>query len=1024
MNLTALALNRTRFVAVVLLGLAAMGLSAYENMPREDMPPYTIRFANIVTEFRGASPTRVESLITKPLEEVVQEIPEVKSIASDSRTALSVIAVEIRQDVPSERLQAIWDRLRRKLDNKADSLPQGIKGPDLNDDGLGVVYGIVVGLQNDGFSYDELEDYAETIRDKILQLEDASEVKLGGTQAPQIYVDYKPERLAELGLTASRMQDILGSTNIIYPGGSVVLGDERVILEPSGNFATLQDLQDTLIPLPAGGLVKLSNIAKVTRGYKTPTRSLVRINRKPGITLSVATREGANLIRLGEQVDALMQRELNNLPIGISVFRVAYQDQVVEDSVNDFISNLLQSVGVVFAVMLVMLGMRTGLVVASLIPMTMLLSLFVMARLGQGLNQVSLAGLIMALGMLVDNAIVVSESILVYMEEGETPRRASVKASAELAGPLLISSLTTSAAFLAFFLAESLMGEIVGPLFVVITIALLSSWILALTLIPLLVMLFVRPSKQAGDSWFIRTLRGAYQPILRTCLRFRWSVVVATVALLFGSVYSFQFLPFTFFPDSERALVQVEVNLPLGSRIESTDATVANLEQFVQAELAGEVIDVTSFIGEGPASYDLGYQPGEANPSYAHLLVNTASGEINQVVIDAINRFALDHLPHADVRATRLAGGGGGVPIEVRVSGNDPDELSRIGETIKKKLLNIPGTRNVKDNWGPQIKKFIVDIHQNKLRRAGMTNQDVAVSLQTVLTGFNTGEFRDEDESIPIIMRADDATEYSIAHVKNTTVHPSRGGYGVPLSGIAPNVGDTPDWQFARIRRRDLVRTLTVTSYLQDGYTASNIASSLVPFLDQQRKSWPQGYDYELGGEDENSEEGMGSVMEKLPLGFAIILFLLAFQFNSIRKTGIVLATVPLGIIGVILGLHAFRSYFGFFGFLGIISLAGIIINNAIVLLDRIRIEIEDSERSPYEAILAACNHRMRPILLTTLTTTLGLVPLYLGGGLMWEPMAVALMAGLLFGTLITLVLVPVLYSLLFRTNSTITPTH
>ncbi len=1016
MNLTSLALGRTRFVAVVLLGLALMGLSAYENMPREDMPPYTIRFASIVTEFRGASPMRVESLVTEPLEEVVQEIPEVKSIESESRTGLSVITVEIRQDVPKQKLQGIWDRLRRKLDAKADSLPKDIKGPTLNDDSLGVVYGIVIGLQNDGFSYDELDDYAEAIRDKVLRLEDASEVELGGTQEAQIYVDYSPERLTELGLTASRMQEILSSTNIIHQGGSVVLGDERVILEPSGNFASFQDLLDILIPLPSGGLVKLSDIATVTRGYKTPMRSLVRINGKPGITLSIATRKDANLIRLGQQVDALTKTELSDLPIGISIFRVAYQDHVVEDSVSDFMSNLLQSVAVVFAVMLVMLGMRTGVVVASLIPMTMLLSLFVMAQLGQGLNQVSLAGLIMALGMLVDNAIVVSEAILVYMEQGEKPRRAAVKACAELAGPLLISSLTTSAAFLAFFLAESLMGEIVGPLFVVITIALLSSWVLALTLIPLLVMIFVRPSQQAGDSSFIRVLRAVYQPTLRLCLRFRWPVVGTTVVLLVASLYSFQFIPFIFFPDSERALVQVDVTLPLGSRIESTDTTVADLEQFIKTKLPEQVVDVTSFIGDGPASYDLGYQPGEANPSYAHLLVNTASGDTNQVVIDAINVYALENLSHADVRATRLAGGGGGTPIEIRISGDDPDELARIGETVKQKLLNIPGTRNVKDNWGPQIKKFAVDIHQNKLRRTGMTNQDVAVSLQTILTGFKTGEFRDDDKSIPIMMRADDATEYTIADIQNTTVHPRSGGPGVPLTGVAPEIGKTVNWQFARIRRRNLVRTLGVTSYLHDGYTAREIGDALVPFLDQQKEtSWPPGYDYELGGEDESSDEGMGSVIEKLPIGFAIILFLLVFQFNSIRKTTIVLATVPLGIIGVILGLHAFRSYFGFFGFLGVISLAGIIINNAIVLLDRIRIEIEDLGKNPDEAIEAACNHRMRPILLTTLTTTLGLIPLYLGGGLMWEPMAVAIMAGLLFGTLITLVLVPVLYSLFFR---------
>ena len=1019
MNLTSASLKRTRFVSAALAGLAVMGLVQYQELPRNDMPPYTIRFASIVTPFAGAGPERVESLVTDPLEKVAQEIPEAKEIKSESRTGLSVVTVELRQDIPKDDLQAVWDRLRRKIETATPTLPEGLR-PELKDDSLGVVYGIVVGLQNDGFSADELEDYAEHLRDKILLLEDASEVKIGGAQLPQIYIDYDPKRIAEAGLTATSLQSTLAATNIVYPGGSVILGDERVILEPSGNFNSLSELRDTLVPLPQGGTIALRDISTITRGSKTPAASLVRINGKPGITLSVAVRQGANLIRLGEEVDRLMKAETADLPIGINVFRVAFQDHEVENSVSDFIGNLLQAVAVVFLVMLLMLGFRTGVVVATLIPTTMLVTLFMMGVVGQGLNQVTLAALIMALGMLVDNAIVVSEAIVVEMERGKSPKDAAVRASAELALPLLISSLTTSAAFLAFYLAESLMGEIVGPLFIVISIALLSSWLLALTLIPLLVVAFVRINKKQDDKKegrVIAAIRAAYRPALRFSLRFRWGIVVATMILFVGTLSTFGSLPFIFFPDSERPLVQVEVNLPLGARIESTDSAVSGIESFIRTHLSDEVVDFTSFVGEGPVSYDLGYHPGEANSSYAHILVNTTSGDVNDKVLNAINNYAIEALPNAEVKATRLAGGGGGVPIEVRVFGDSPTELYAIGERIKKKLHSLPGTRNVGDNWGPQIKKFVVEMRQNQLRRAGMTNQDVAVSLQTVLTGFQTGEFREQDESVPITMRADDATEYTVNDIRNTSVQPMRGGPGLPLSQIA----DVKlAWQYPRIRRHNLRRAFSVTSYLTEGTTAPDIAGPLKEFIEEDRKTWPRGFEYELGGEAEESEEGMGSVTEKLPIGFAIILALLIFQFNSLRRTFIVLATVPLGIIGVILGLHVFRSYFGFFGFLGIISLAGIIINNAIVLLDRIRIEIDDNGKSPHDAIGAACDHRMRPILLTTLTTTLGLIPLYLGGGAMWEPMAVSIMVGLLFGTLITLVFVPVLYSLLFRTRRTV----
>lgn len=1015
MNLTSMALGRTRVIGVLLLALGLMGLAAYRGMPRNDMPPYTIRFASIVTQFPGASPERVEALVTDPLEKVAQELPELESITSESRTGLSVITIEVRQDVPVDELQAVWDRLRRKVEAEAVKLPDGTMPPDLKDDNIGVVYGIVVGLQNDGFTYDELEDYAEDLRNKILAIDDASEVVLAGVQEPRVYIDYDPDKLAEVGLSSASLQQTLAATNIVYPGGSVVLGDERVILEPSGNFATIDQLEATLIPLPAGGSVRLDDVVTdVTRGYLTPPKSLVRINGRPGITLSIAVREGANLIRLGEKVDALSARELEDLPIGISVFRVAYQDDVVSKSVSDFIGNLLQAMGVVLAVMLIMLGLRTGLVVASLIPMTMLLTLFFMSVAGQGLNQVTLAALIMALGMLVDNAIVMSEAIVVEMERGKEAKAAAIDAAGELAGPLLISSLTTSAAFLPFFLAESLMGEIVGPLFIVITIALVSSWFLSMTLIPLLVVAVVRPKKKEGDgdeSAVMGAVRRVYRRGLEICLKRRLIVIALTVALLFGSCFSFQYLPFIFFPDSDRALVQVDLKLPQGTRIETTDAAVAAVEQLVATELRDEVVDLTAFIGEGPSSYDLGYQPGEGNSAYAHLLVNTRSGDDNQRVIDTLAEFGREHLPDVELTARRLAGGGGGIPVEIRLFGDDPAVLYKLGERIKAHLIDTPGSRNVGDNWGPRLKKFNVEILQNRLRLANLTNQDVAVSLQTVLTGFQTGEFRESDGSVPITMRADDATDYTIDDIRNVAVHPMRGGRGVPLSQVA---AVELDWQYPRIRRRDLTRMYAVTSYLESGYTATDLTAPMTEFLEKDSRSWPAGYRYELGGESEQSDEGMASVSAKLPLAFAIIVMLLVAQFNSLRKTIIVLSTVPLGLIGVILGLHAFRSYFGFFGFLGIISLAGIVINNAIVLIDRIDIEITDNGKDQPDAIRAACDHRLRPILLTTLTTTLGLIPLYLGGGAMWEPMAVSIMSGLMFATLITLVFVPVLYSALY----------
>ncbi|MEM9984220.1 MAG: efflux RND transporter permease subunit [Bacteroidota bacterium] len=684
---------------------------------------------------------------------------------------------------------------------------------------------------------------------------------------------------------------------------------------------------------------------------------------------------------------------------------------------------------IVLLTMFVFLGLRTGIVVASLIPLAIITTIFLMGSLGVGLNKVSLAALIMALGMLVDNAIVMAESIMVKMEAGEKAREAAIGSCRELAIPLLISSLTTSAAFLSFYLAESTLGEVVGPLFIVISLALLSSWLLSLTVVASLATLLIRVKKKEGEqgepevnhSIFARINKfyiGVLIPILR---RPFWFLLTILAAFVF-SIMGLGKLPFIFFPDSERNLITVDINLPTGTRIERSAAAIQSLETFLADSLlireARErgVQTWTSFVGEGPESYDLGYQRSQPQTHYAHILVNTRSGEDNQLVIDAINRFAFEQMPDAEVKAQRLKqGGGSGVPVQVRVSGSSPDELFRLSEEIRGKLNSIPGTQNLSDDWGPKIKKLVVDIDETKARRAGVSNQDIALSLQTALTGFETGDFRQGADNLPILLRSLNSQQLDIAQLQTIDIFAQSTGRSVPLAQVASL---KPAWQYAKIKRRDLFRTITISAYLQGGYTASEITDELAPWLESEAEKWPEGYQYELGGEAEDSAAGLKAVIEKLPLSGFLIILLLILQFNSFRKTAIVLGAIPLGLIGVVTGLLLFQSYFGFFAFLGIISLAGIIINNAIVLLDRIELEQEENRLTPWQAIIAACQQRLRPILLTTFTTTLGLLPLYLGGGIMWEPMAIGIMVGLFFGTIITLLFVPAMYLLLYRVKA------
>jgi multidrug efflux pump subunit AcrB len=1023
MNLAQFSIEKNRITFMALTAIILLGLSMYLNLSRDSMPPYTVRVATIVSQFPGASPERVEQLVTDKVEKKAQELPELDEVSSTSRTGLSVVSVTLKDEVPPHKMQAVWDRLRRKLQN-IDGLPDGVR-PNLDDDGIGDVYGIVVGLKSDGFSYAEMKEYADDIKDDLIKLPDAAKVELGGVQEERVFIEFDNTRLKQYGLSAAKLQQSIEVTNILNSGGQVNLGDERIILEPTGNFNNVEDIRNMLIPVGDGPqLVKLRDITTVRKSYIDPPKQIVRIDGKGAISLHVNLKENANIVKLGKEVNKVVKSWEKRLPVGLELKRVSSLDTYIEVKIGDFVNNLIQSVVIVLAVMLIFLGIRTGLVIASLIPIVTITTLMIMGLLNVGLNQVTLAALIMALGMLVDNAIVVAETIMVKMEKGIERKRAAVEAFSELWMPLLISTLTTSAAFLAFYLSPTTMGDIVGPIFVVITIALLSSWLIALTVITMFCYLFLRiEPKGEQDAGFIdriiNYLKVKYKDLILSALSFKYMVLAGIFAAFIVSLFGFTKIPFVFFPDSDRNMITVDINLPEGNRIERTQELVTRIEKFMSDSLKTNenrqlgINDWSSYIGAGPESYDLGYTPDEPNSNYAHILVNTSSFNENAEMITRLDRFAFDNFPNADIKVGALGSGGGGVPIEIKVSGRDPDELSKISESLKLKLSSIAGTKNVKDDWGPQSKKFLIQIDQTRAQNAGVTSQDIATSLQTVLDGFQTGSYREEDKSIPILMRSDANQQQSLASLETLNIYSQSTGRSVPLLQVASIV---PQWQYAKIKRLDLRRTINVTSELREGANARAITTEMTPWVEEQAKNWPEGYTYKFGGDAENSAENMGSVISYLPISGFIIVLLLIIQFNSVRKMTMVVLTIPLAIIGVVIGLLTFGEPFGFMPFLGVISLAGIVINNAIVLVDRMEIEL-GLGRSDQDAVIAACLQRFRPILLATFTTVLGLIPLYLSGGEMWEGMAISIMIGLLFGTVITLLFIPALYSVMFRVS-------
>lgn len=1031
MDLTRFAIDRNRVftavIAIVLIG----GSLAYSDMPRNEDPGFLVRTALVQTFFPGASPERVEMLVTDKLEEVIQEIPELDFISSSSKVGTSIIYVNISESY--DDMRPIWDDLRRKVEGIQGDLPDGVVGPFVNDD-FGDVFGSLIAITGADFEYRELKEIADEVRNELLYIPEAARVEIFGAQEERVFVEYENSRLAEFGLSPLQLQSVLASRNIILPGGDISTQYERIVFEPSGNFESIADLSGTIINLPGRQeVVRLQDIVTVRRGYIDPPSTQMRFNGERALMLAVSMREGGNIINLGADIERVIARAQSVYPIGIDFNVLQFQADAVDRKIQDFVGNLLQAIGIVALVMLAFLGLRTGLVVASLIPTAIVSALLVMSVFDIGLDQMSLAALIIALGLLVDNAIVMSESIMVQMQRGKDAVQAAVDSAKELRIPLLTSSLTTAAAFLPFSIAQSATGEYVAPLFKVVTITLLCSWVLALTLIPLLCARFLVVAPVNSNEAFQHPFYARYRAMLELLLRNRWKTIFVAFGIFIVSLQGFRFIDNIFFPPNDRPAFTIELEMPSGSPIELTDRVVMAVESFIQDPandlLASEdrdgIVSFGTFVGEGAPKYLLSYNPEPNNPAFAYVLINTTNRDvIDADMIPSIDRFIRETFPDAIAKIQPLPLGPPVTnPVEIRLSGRDTETLFDIAEMTMAQLGTTPGARQISDDWGPRTKKIMVDIDETRARLAGVSNQDVAISMQTFMTGFETTEYREDDELIPVVMRSasgftctntDANCERRIdpADFAQINVYSQSTGETVPLAQVAtPNIV----WQPGEILRRDRLATVTIQSQLQPGFTAAEVNASIAPWLEEQAATWPFGYSWEFGGEAESSGDANASINAVMPIGFAIITLLLIAQFNSFRRPLIILLTIPLALIGVVFGLIVARSYFGFMTLLGIFALAGIVINNAIVLIDRIRIEIDENNLNPADAIVTAAQQRFRPILLTTATTMGGLVPLWLGGGPMWEPMAISIIFGLMFATLLTLGIVPVLYALFFR---------
>lgn len=1010
MNIAKWCIKNNRTSLVIFLLIIVGGISTFFSIPRSEDPEFTIRVALISTVFPGASPQRVEELVSDKLEERIREMSEVKTVKSQSMTGLSIIEVELYDSI--KNVDQVWQKLRNKVSDASADLPAEARQPVINDE-FGDVFGILVAVTGDGFTYRELKDAADYTRDELLKVKGVGKVERWGEQAERIFVDFSNSRMAASGISPFALASTIDRQNTIRPSGSSLLGSERIYIEPSGEFLSVNDLEN--LSMRAEGKksgIKLSDVTRITRGYSDPPSTMVRYSGKDAIILAISMADGNNIMDLGERVTNKLHDILGKMYVGIDFNTLVYQPDYVDKAVSDFMINLLESFAFVVVIILAFAGMKTGLIAGSLVPMAMLGCISLLPLFNVGLQRISIASLIISLGILVDNGVVVSEAILVRLASGEDRLKAVAGAVSELWMPLIAASLTTIFAFLPIPLAESKVGEFCYSLFIVVSLTLGCSWVLSMTMVPMLCFYVLKPKLK--QQTFTGRLYIWYRKTLILCLRHRPAFLFLVLMLCVTAIWGFKFVPKMFFPPNERAQFTIDFWQPYGTDITVTADRAEKLEHFLLADK--DVNSVGVFVGHGGPRWYLPLNLEQKNNNLATFVVNTKSIEITDAVISRTRKELESRFPDADFSLKKLMNGPPvGAPIQIRLSGPDMKTLYQLRDKVADLLEKERGVSRVWDDWGQWTKKVVVDVDQNKAREAGLSSYDVALSLQTGMSGLHASDYRDGDIIIPILLRNSESFRGRLDKLDSMNVYSYKEGKKIPLSQIAST---KLKWQPSDIRRRDQTRTMTVKADLYDGYFATRILAKVRPKIEAMEKTdqWPLGYSVGFGGEFEKTQESQDSINANMPLAMGLLVLVLVFQFNSIRRPIIILLTLPPMMCGITAGMLLTHSPFGFMPMLGMISLLGIVVNNAIMLIDRI--EIQRGRGIPMkDAIVLSSLERARPIIMTATTTIIGMVPLSLQGGEMWRPMANCIMSGLTFATVLTLILCPVLYSLFFRQN-------
>ena len=1022
-NLSEWALKHQSFVLYCIVVLGFIGVFSYAKLGQSEDPPFTFKIMTVRTGWPGATAREVEQQVTERVEKKLQEMPELNFVRSFSRPGESLVFVAVKDSEPAAKMPDIFYQVRKKIGDLRGQLPGGIVGPTFNDE-FGDTFGNIYAITGDGYTYAEIKDHAERLKKELLRVPDVAKVELIGEQDEKIFVELSNTKVANLGLDINTIVTILQAQNVLTPAGNFETPSERIYLRTSGDFESTDSVKN--IPIRAGGRTfRLGDIANVTRGYSDPPQPKMRFMGHEALGIGVSMRKGGDIIALGANLDRELERIEKTLPVGIDIERVNDQPRAVRASVGEFVRSVAEAVLIVLAVSFLSLGVRTGIVVALSIPLVLALTFMFMQIFEVGLHKISLGALILALGLLVDDAIIAVEMMAVKMEEGMDRFKAASFAYTSTAFPMLTGTLVTAAGFLPIATARSGTGEYTVSIFQVVVISLLISWVAAVIVIPYLGYHLLpqvhghqehKPgflSRIPGLRWlagFGRNFYAHFRDVVEWCITWRKTVILVTVAMFGLSIYGFKFVQQQFFPSSTRLELMVDLKLAEGSSYWATEAQVKKFEKILDRD-RDLYTNYVSYVGTGSSRFYLPLDQQLPTPSFAQFVVTTrdlkSREELRKRLIAVLDGEEFSMLRG---RVLRLENGPPvGYPVQFRISGDDLAKVRTLSEEVAAAMRTDSALSNINFDWNERSKIIRLDIDQDRARALNVSTQDLAGFLQTSINGASVTFLRDRDRLVEVLFRGSPPERAQLSQLQNLSV-PTRSGKSVPLTQLA-NI--SYEFEEGIIWRRDRLPTITVRADIYDsGIQAATVTARVDPKMDEIRKRLPPGYRIEMGGAVEESAKGGASVAAGFPLMLLTMLTLLMIQLQSIQRMVLVVLTAPLGLIGVTLFLLLFNQPFGFVAMLGTIALSGMIMRNSVILIDQIEQDIK-AGRNPWDAICDATVRRFRPIVLTALAAILAMIPLT--RSVFFGPMAVAIMGGLTVATALTLLFLPAAYAAWFR---------